>query len=738
MRRELDQDEQRSDGAVAARGFLRLPRRPRRPGGVPVLLDDGDLLQGRGADAEPRQHVLAQPLRHRQLPSPPRQDRVHHLVRQQRARLRQQHAAGHRHWHHRGLRAGPPQVPRSCLHVERGPHHLPGATRHSLHPALRADPHPRPGRQPRWPHRRLSVLHDSVRDLAPHGLLRVHPRGARGSGHDRRSDALRRLQACDPAPGRPRSARGKPLRLHPGLERVPLRAGLHHRRAAAHSARGPLHLHHGRRVRVGVSHGGSGADRGEREGLSDFPGDLTMIPGAGTPDRLFHGPERIACDTAVRAISALLILLASVLMLAWPEPVRAVTLRDPTLRVDLLVSGLSSPTTMAFIGPNDLLVLQKNDGRVRRVTYGGLQPNAVLDLAVDFASERGLLGIAVHPNFPTTPFVYLFFTESSTGGDTAGSPPPLGNRLYQYTWNGSSLVSPVLLLSLPATAGPNHNGGVILFGPDGKLYIVIGDLNRNGQLQNIATGPAPDDSGVILRLNEDGSVPLDNPFAALGGNLAKYYAYGIRNSFGMAFDPVTGKLWMTENGPDVYDEINLVEPGFNSGWNRIMGPAARSAQGTSNLVFFPGSHYEDPKFSWLDTVAPTGIVFLSSSALGAAYTNHVFVGDINAGVLYHFVPNSARNGFVFNGAGLGDLVADSPTELDETIFGTGFDGIVDLKVGPDGRLYVLSFSGLIFVISSATPAAASLTVTQGTVTAGGGTDVAWTGMAIPTPTDWIG
>ena len=426
-------------------------------------------------------------------------------------------------------------------------------------------------------------------------------------------------------------------------------------------------------------------------------------------------------------------------MLALPEPVRAVTLRDSTLRVDLLVSGLSSPTTMAFIGPNDLLVLQKNDGRVRRVTNGVLQPNAVLDLAVDFASERGLLGIAVHPNFPTTPFVYLFFTESSTGGDTAGSPPPLGNRLYQYTWNGSSLVSPVLLLSLPATAGPNHNGGVILFGPDGKLYIVIGDLNRNGQLQNIATGPAPDDSGVILRLNDDGSVPLDNPFAALGGNLAKYYAYGIRNSFGMAFDPVTGKLWMTENGPDVYDEINLVEPGFNSGWNRIMGPAARSAQGTSNLVFFPGSHYEDPKFSWLDTVAPTGIVFLSSSALGAAYTNHVFVGDINAGVLYHFVPNSARNGFVFNGAGLADLVADSPTELDETIIGTGFDGITDLKVGPDGRLYVLCFNlGLIFVISSATPTAASLTVTQGTVTAGGGTDVAWTGIAMPTPTDWIG
>jgi len=441
---------------------------------------------------------------------------------------------------------------------------------------------------------------------------------------------------------------------------------------------------------------------------------------------------------SVRAIPAALILLASAVVLAIPEAVRAQTLRDPTLRVDLVVSGLSAPTTMAFIGPNDLLVLQKNDGRVRRVTGGVLQPNAVLDLAVDSASERGLLGIALHPNFPTTPFVYLYVTESSTGGDTVGSPPPIGNRVYRFTWNGSSLVSPVLLLSLPAMPGPNHNGGVILFGPDGKLYIVIGDLNRNGQLQNIATGPPPDDTGVILRLNDDGSVPFDNPFASLGENLAKYFAYGIRNSFGMAFDPVTGKLWMTENGPDVYDEINLVEPGFNSGWNRIMGPVARDAQGTSDLVFFPGSRYDDPKFSWFDTVAPTGIVFLASGALGAAYTNDLFVGDINGGVLYHFVPNSSRNGFVFSGAGLGDLVADSPTELDETIIGTGFGGIVDLKVGPDGRLYVLSFSGSIFVISSSAPGSSGLTVTSSTVTAGGGMDVAWTGIPTPTSTDWIG
>jgi aldose sugar dehydrogenase len=354
---------------------------------------------------------------------------------------------------------------------------------------------------------------------------------------------------------------------------------------------------------------------------------------------------------------------------------------------------------MAFIGPGDILVLQKGNGRVRRVINGMLQLDPVLDVAVDNASERGLLGIAIHPNFPTSPFVYLYYTESSTGGDSTGS--PLANRVYRYTWNGSTLVGPQLILDLPVTPGPNHNGGTMTFGPDGKLYVIIGDLNRNGQLQNFSGAAAPDDTGVIFRINDDGSAPSDNPFFNQGGNLAKYFAYGIRNSFGLAFDSVTGKLWDTENGPANYDEVNLVEPGFNSGWMRIMGPSSRDAQGTSDLVVFPGSHYADPKFSWFSTVGPTAIVFLNAASLGADYQNDVFVGDINNGNLYRFRLNPTRDGFIFTDPNLGDLVADNNTQLQELISGTGFGGITDLKIGPDGLLlYVLSFSlGKIFAIS---------------------------------------
>jgi glucose/arabinose dehydrogenase len=322
----------------------------------------------------------------------------------------------------------------------------------------------------------------------------------------------------------------------------------------------------------------------------------------------------------------------------------------------------------------------------------------VLDVAVDTASERGLLGIAIHPNFPSTPFVYLYYTQSSTGGDSSGSPQ--ANRVYRYTWNGSTLVGPSLILDLPATPGPNHNGGTMTFGPDGKLYIVIGDLNHDGQLQNFFTGPAPDNTGVIFRVNDDGSAPNDNPFFALGGNLAKYYAYGVRNSFGLAFDPITGELWDTENGPSSYDEINLVLPGFNSGWEQIMGPDLRDPQSVADLAHFSGSHYADPKFSWLNTVGPTALVFLNSARLGVRYQNDLFVGDINNGNLYRFRVNAARNGFAFTSAGLSDLVADSDPEFQEVLLGTDFGGITDLKVGPDGLLYVLSFGlGKIFVIS---------------------------------------
>src|SRR5215813_6291970 len=216
------------------------------------------------------------------------------------------------------------------------------------------------------------------------------------------------------------------------------------------------------------------------------------------------------------------------------------TMLDDNLTVSTVIAGLDQPTSMAFIGPNDFLVLEKASGKVQRIVNGALQGTA-LDLAVNNASERGLLGIALHPQFAQNGFVYLYWTESSTGIDTSNTDdvPLLGNRVDRYVWNGTTLTfdrNLIKLRSLQQDAGQpsrgNHNGGIIRFGPDGRLYIIIGDNGRRGFLQNITSGgPVPDDqfggpepdnahlTGVILRLNDDGSTPADNPFFNAATNL---------------------------------------------------------------------------------------------------------------------------------------------------------------------------------------------------------------------------
>ncbi|MGH7859714.1 MAG: PQQ-dependent sugar dehydrogenase, partial [Candidatus Binatia bacterium] len=313
----------------------------------------------------------------------------------------------------------------------------------------------------------------------------------------------------------------------------------------------------------------------------------------------------------------------------------AQTVSDPALQVESVVNGLAAPTTMDFLGPDDFLVLQKNDGRVRRVLGGTLLAAPVLDVTVTNNSERGLLGIAIDRE-ASPPIVFLYYTEGIGPGDGSS---PLGNRIYRYRWNSSTglLENGDLVADLPVTPGPNHDGGALLLGPPGDpdgrtLYAVIGDLNRDGQLENFPAGSPPDDTAVILALRADGSADPDNPFfpycsqstgqtctssgecpagQTCRTEVRRYFAYGVRNSFGLGMDPVTGALWDTENGPSSYDEVNLVAPGFNSGWERIMGPDARDPQGSADLFHMPGgaSEYSDPELSWLDPVAPTAILF---------------------------------------------------------------------------------------------------------------------------------
>ncbi len=387
------------------------------------------------------------------------------------------------------------------------------------------------------------------------------------------------------------------------------------------------------------------------------------------------------------------------------------TLSDSRLTYETVIStNLQFPIAIEFLSPdnpNRFFVIEKNSGRVKLV-QNGVVTATVLDLPVNNASERGLLGIALDPDFATNGYVYLYYTRSSTGGDTGTQSAWTDNRVERYTWNGSALVNPVLIVNFPRDTtqnnGPNHNGGVILFGPEGKLYGVTGDLNRgfldNPRLEQNTSTTTVAGVGGIFRLNPDGSIPPDNPFISHSdGRIRRLWAYGIRNSFGMAFDSLTNRLWLTENGPNVYDEINLVERGFNSGWLKIMGPDSRNATYNENgnisydadsLVYLPNSYYADPLFSWLNPIGVTSIQFLRSARFPSDIRDEAIVGETNNGRLYRFPMNSARNDFILTGA-LADRVADSTTERNLLTWGTDWGVVTDLKIGPDGYLYVVSF-----------------------------------------------
>lgn len=360
------------------------------------------------------------------------------------------------------------------------------------------------------------------------------------------------------------------------------------------------------------------------------------------------------------------------------------TIKDPSLKVETVATGLALPTTMAFIGPNDILVLEKSKGTVQRIVNGQMLAEPLLQVNVSSEVERGMLGIATSKDNQTGKTnVFLYYTEAQ-GGE------PVASRLYRYELANNKLVNPLLLLDLPAVPGPRHNSGNILIGPDNNLYVSVGDLDGHITLaQNVNGASGVDGSSSILKITQDGQ-PVGQGILGDSGISKKYYAYGLRNSFGMDFDPVSGKLWDTENGASYGDEINIIEPGFNSGWLQIQGMAPADFE-FEDLINFQGKgNYSDPEFVWTDTVGPTAIKFLGSDNLGNQYRNDIFVSDITQGNIYHFDLTGNRTNLILNGL-LADKVSNNSTENQGIIFGEGFGGISDLEVGPyDGYLYVVS------------------------------------------------
>jgi glucose/arabinose dehydrogenase len=388
---------------------------------------------------------------------------------------------------------------------------------------------------------------------------------------------------------------------------------------------------------------------------------------------------------------------------------------DFNLRAEVFFTGLKFPTNMAFLGPDDILVLEKNNGTVRRIVNGQMLQHPLLDLDVANKWANGMLGITIAKNSTADAnYVFFYYTESVEGRvdeDPEEDGVVLGNRLYRYELKDNKLVNPKLLLDLPAVPGLSNNGGVVATGPDNNIYLVVGDLTGpKTVVSNNKTGLPPDGTAGILRVTQDGKV-VGNGILGDTYPLNLYYAYGIRNSFGMDFDPVSGNLWDTENGPAYGDEINFVKPGFNSGWMRVQGiwkpvdavdkdklTAGDIMSNPSRLLDFEGKgNYSSPEFAWKETSSPTALKFFNSDKFGADYKNDMFVADAY-GKIYHFELNENRTRLVLGGL-LSDSVADDKVELQDMIFATNFDTISDIEVGPDHNLYVISYpTGTIFKI----------------------------------------
>ena len=390
------------------------------------------------------------------------------------------------------------------------------------------------------------------------------------------------------------------------------------------------------------------------------------------------------------------------------------TVNDTSLKVTPVISGLKMPTTMAFLGHNDFLVLQKG-GTVSRVTDGTISNNPLLNVTVPTELTQGMLGIAISKNLKlNTTYVFLYYTEgvkkSANGQDQTNVIEAVGNRVYRYELVDDKLVNPLLLLKLPAKQDYMDNGGYLRIGSDSHLYLTVGAITGNNisdvetLTQNFINGTPVDGRAGILRITQDGDPVLNEKGNGLLGNgypLNLYYGYGLKDSFGIDFDPLTGNLWDAEPGRFINDEINMIEQGFNGGFEALQGQSIYVPAAAVNLVDFNGTgKYRDPEFVWTQKIVPVGLKFLTSNKLGEKYQNDLFVGSFLNGKIYHFDLTEDRNHLVVPDSFINkEMVTWNSTGADAITFGEGFGGISSLNVGPDGYLYVISFTnGVIYKI----------------------------------------
>jgi len=302
-------------------------------------------------------------------------------------------------------------------------------------------------------------------------------------------------------------------------------------------------------------------------------------------------------------------------------------LSTSNVKLTKLTEGFDFSVKMTLLPDGSFLVTEKNTGFVRRVSPTfHLQHEPVIDIAVNHASERGLLGIAAHPEFSRNGYVYIFYVASDSGRDTDHPKAASDIRVARFQLDRDGVAqAPQTLITLPVRPGPFHNGGCILFGPDRNLYVSLGELNRHANMISQLKG---NPRGKILRYHDDGSIPADNPLGADN----PIYVYGLRNTFGFSFDPRGRGLFVSDNGPNGHDKLSLAMPGENLGWPLIWGVVDQWYERLA--ARFLGRRYRHPIWeSFERRPAPTAVGVIPNDVYGLGMSGRILLGQyMEAGV----------------------------------------------------------------------------------------------------------
>jgi glucose/arabinose dehydrogenase len=330
---------------------------------------------------------------------------------------------------------------------------------------------------------------------------------------------------------------------------------------------------------------------------------------------------------------------------------------SPTLRARPVVTGIDMPTAFTFESAYVIWYVEKSTGEIRTHDLRSDADTLFADVpGVNADGERGMLGIALDPGYPSRPYVYVYATRSVDGH--------LRNQILRLTDSTGTGTNRTVIWSALASSNPYHNGGHIAFGPDGMLYAVVGEGHDPSNAQDLTSN----DRGKVLRMTPSGGAPTDNPFEG-----SRIFAYGIRNSFGFAFDPETGRLWETENGPECNDELNRVIPGRNYGWGPNETCDGRAPENTNQ----DGPAPVLPKLWYTPTIAPTGAAFCDLCRLGAQSRGRLFFGAYNTGAVTRVTLDAVRKGV-----------------SGQRVVYTHPSGILSLESAPGGRLYFSDAGGI--------------------------------------------